>query len=282
LRWAITELRATSESARADAHLLLAHTLRREREWLLIHDDYRLTDRERREFDGTIEQRKRGVPVAYIRGRWNFYGLQLEVCGDVLVPRPETEHLVEAALDFLKRREHSTRSAGPMRVLDVGTGSGAIGCAIAAALPNALVDFTDVSEAAIRVAQRNATALGIEERCRFFVGDLAAPLKRSRYACVVANLPYIPRAQLPRKPTPAAYEPCLALDGGKDGLELYRRWLPELPWLLEPPALAVLEAAPPTIEGLRAHARKQFPNADVRIGQDYCGRARFVSVSTGG
>jgi len=275
LRWGMTTLRSSSSSPRADANRLLEHVLGRTSAWLVAHDTEGLDPVERHGFVRVVKERARGVPVAYVLGRWGFFGSEYTVNADVLVPRPETELLVERALQFLMRR------AGRLQVLDVGTGSGAIACAIAQALPNAIVHATDNNAAAIRLAQQNAARLGVQDRCTFFVGDLAAPVRGERYACVLANLPYIPTAELPRRPDPASYEPRGALDGGPDGLALYRRLLSELPSLLEDDALAVLEAAAPTIAALVDVARRYVVRADVDVARDYAGQERFVVVATG-
>ena len=187
----------------------------------------------------------------------------------VLIPRPETEHLVEEALRFI---------AGPMRVLDVGTGCGAIACSIAAETP-ARVDGTDLSPAAVELATENARRLGVSDRCSFQVGDLAEPFRGKRFHVIVANLPYIPTADLPQPPDPISFEPREALDGGSDGLTLYRRLLRELPTLLDTPCLVLLEAAPPTIGVLAEMTQTAFPSAAVSIVPDYAGLARCVKAS---
>ncbi len=128
-----------------------------------------------------------------------------------------------------------------VKVLDIGTGSGAIACAIASALPQVTVYATDISTAAIGVARKNAMRLSVDRRCEFFAGDLIAPVHGQQYACVVANLPYVPTSELPRAPDPTAVEPRGALDGGADGLELYRRLMPQLHALLAPEALCCLK-----------------------------------------
>ncbi len=148
-------------------------------------------------------------------------------------------------------------------MLDVGTGSGAIACTIAAET-NAFVDATDISPAALEVAARNAARLNVSHAAAFINGDLAEPVRGRRYDVVVANLPYIPSAELPSRPNPLAFEPRLALDGGPDGLALYRRFLPTAPELLEQGGALLLEAAPPTIQTLRELTQTTFPNFAMR------------------
>ena len=280
LRWAIDELRFTSDSARVDAHRLLEHVVGRGSASIIANDQEPLAESDHSQFVNAIERRRGGEPVAYIVGRSGFFGDTYKITDDVAVPRPESEHLVECALDFLRPR--LSNEAAQIKVLDVGTGSGAIACAIAGALPEIRVDATDISAAAIAVARKNAARLGVTLQCRFFVGDLAAPVKGQRYSCIIANLPYIPTAQLPSRPDPVSYEPRNALDGGVDGLAVYRRLMPQTRELLAPDALLLLEGAPPMIESLVALAQAHFPQARVSVPGDYAHIDRLIAISTGG
>jgi release factor glutamine methyltransferase len=272
LRHGVASLTPASDSARADAQLLLAHVVRRERDWLIAHGEAQLSADEYEDFERLCRRRSSGVPVAYILGRAGFYGREFSVNESVLIPRPESEHLVEEAIAFL--------GAG-MTALDVGVGCGAIACTIAAE-SGALVLGTDLSAAAIAVAERNAGRLGLAATCRFFEGDLTAPVSGCRFDAIVANLPYVPTAGLPAPPDPVAFEPRVALDGGPDGLALYRRLLPQIPALLERNALILLEAAPPTIEELTRRVRAALPSFAVSIGRDYAGLPRYVRAASQG
>ncbi len=263
----------SSDSPRADALLLLAHTLNRGREWLVAHSDATPTLEESEAFQRLSAQRSRGVPVAYLLGSAGFYGREFVVNENVLIPRPETEHLVDEALRFIGSR--------PLRILDVGTGSGVIACTIAAETP-ATVHGTDISPAAIAIANRNACRLRVADRCYFYVGDLAHPVTVERFDVAVANLPYVPTTEIARKPDPVAYEPREALDGGPDGLVLYRRLLDMLPSLLNPNALILLEAAPQTMPGLAAIAKSALPHCAMTVGRDYAGLDRYLRISTRG
>lgn len=260
---------ASSGSPRADALLLLAYALRRERAWILAHGEELVAEDDARHFVTLCARRNAGEPVAYILGTAGFYGREFLVDKSVLIPRPETEHLVEEAIRFI---------AGAMRVLDVGVGCGAIACTIAAETP-ALVAGTDLSPPAIKLATENARRIAVFDRCTFRQGDLIEPFWGERFDVVVANLPYIPTADLPQLPDPASHEPRAALDGGSDGLALYRRLLPQLPALVNTRALVLLEAAPPTIGTLAAMASSTFPSAAVSSVSDYAGLARFVKAS---
>jgi release factor glutamine methyltransferase len=272
LRRGADSLAPASDSARADAQLLLAHVVHREREWLIAHGDAQLSAEEHQDFERLCRRRSSGVPVAYILGRAGFYGREFLVNESVLIPRPESEHLVDEAIAFL--------GVGTV-ALDVGVGCGALACTIAAE-SGALVFGTDLSAAAVAVAERNARRLGLNGVCRFYEGDLTAPVSGRRFDAIVANLPYVPTAGLPVPPDPVAFEPRAALDGGPDGLALYRRLLPQIPALLERNALILLEAAPPTIEELARAVRAALPGFAVSIGHDYAGLPRYVRAASQG
>ena len=263
-----------SDSPRLDAQLLLARAVGRSKEWLIAHADEPISDAAQAAFDASCAERASGKPIAYIIGSAWFYGREFLVDPHVLIPRPETEHLIDEALEHL-------RAVPAPRVLDVGVGSGAIACTLAFEAANAVVDAVDLSPDALRVARSNAARLHVDARVAFFEGDLLAPLPAGRtYDLVVANLPYVPTGEIEKRPAPVSFEPPLALDGGPDGLDAYRRLLPALPARLQPRAVALLEAAPPLMHGLTALVRTAFPDAAVHVRGDYGGRERYVCVCT--
>ncbi len=257
-----------SESAHADASLLLAHVLQRDRSWLVAHADAEPPQEEVTRFYALCERRREGIPIAYLLGTAEFYGRQFLVNEHVLVPRPETEHLIDEAIAFID---------GPMRVLDVGTGSGAIACTLAAETA-VVVDATDASPAALDVARENARRLNVSAACRFYQGDLVEPVRKNRYDVVVANLPYIPTTDVPKPPDPVSFEPRLATDGGPEGLALYRRLLPTLPDLINESGLVLLEAAPPTINALADMLRATLPYFTISVVKDYSALDRYVKA----
>jgi release factor glutamine methyltransferase len=274
----ITSLEEASASARADVRLLLTFVLGCERSELLVHDDAEIGETQRTHLEALVAERRRGVPVAYLVGCAWFYGRPFEVTRDVLVPRPETEHLIEAAIDDL-RGEKKTSGI----LVDVGTGSGAIAITLACELPELTVFATDISGAAIAVARRNAVTHGVTDRCTFLHGDLLAPLDdRTLVDCIVANLPYVPSDDVPAAPNPVAFEPLVAVDGGPDGLAPYRRLLEQIPFVARPGANLLLEAAPATIDPLAALVEAAFPDAHITIGEDYAGCDRYLQVSLPG
>lgn len=255
-------------AAHPDAARLLAHVLGHDRGWLIAHADAQLSEEEEARFQSLLDRRHTGVPIAYLVGSAGFYGREFLVSEDVLVPRAETEHLIDETLKFVQPG---------MRVLDVGTGSGAIACTVAAET-GAFVDATDASRAAVELADENARRLGVSERCRFYHGDLVEPVRDNRYDLIVANLPYIPTADLPKPPDPVSFEPRLATSGGPDGLSLYRRLIPALPKLINEGGMVLLEAAPPTINVLASMLQSTLPNFAMSICKDYAGLDRYVKA----
>lgn len=268
---AAKRLRAQGSGA-PDARRLLAHATGRRMSTFLARRDDALTPAQMRRFEAALERRERGEPVAYIVGSAGFYGREFRVTPDVLVPRPESENVVEAAIAELKSRTPAHR-----RAADIGTGSGILAITLACEVPEAAVYATDVSAAALAIARENARTLGA--RVTFAQGDLAAPLAaHAPLDLVIANLPYVPSADVPLSPDPVSFEPHVAVDGGPDGLDLYRRLVAQLPPLLAPGAALFFEAAPPTIEALANLVERAFPRAYVEIGTDYADLERFVAA----
>jgi len=220
-------------TARLDAELLLAHVLGSDRVGLYTHFDQPLGADELRRYRELIKRRLAGEPVAYLVGKKEFRSLDLAVDARVLVPRPETEHVVEVVLELLEGR------ASP-RVVDVGTGSGAIALAVQHARPDARVFAVDRSPDAAAVARANATRLGLAVDVR--EGSLLAPvLADAPFDVIASNPPYIPTADLPSLPAEVRKEPMLALDGGPDGLAVIRPLATAAKDLLTPNGALVLE-----------------------------------------
>lgn len=266
-------LASGDSSARADAQIILARVLGRRREWLIAHGEHCPERSEISTFTALCERRAEGMPVPYITGWAGFYGREFVVNENVLVPRPETEHLVADAVAHLGNRPAA------VRVLDVGTGSGAIACSLAAELPAAFVEATDTSRTALDVAEENARRLGVEARCRFTCADIVPAGECGSFDAILANLPYIPTASIPRRPDPVAFEPLCAVDGGLDGLDVYRKLLAIAPKLLRRRGIVLLEAAPPTIDALASLSADAFPRAVVLVREDYAGQKRYVCVN---
>jgi release factor glutamine methyltransferase len=224
---------APSSTARRDAELLLLRAVARDRAWLLTHGDAELTAEQAAQFDAWIARRARHEPVQYILGEQEFYGLAMKVTPAVLIPRPETEHLVEA---LLKRAPK-----GPsLHLADVGTGSGAIAVALAHALPRARVTALDVAPAALAVARENAERHGVTARIRFIESDLLGALRGERFFAIVSNPPYVAESEA-LEPQVRDYEPPGALFAGPTGLEIYERLIPQAWTALVPGGWLLLE-----------------------------------------
>jgi release factor glutamine methyltransferase len=227
---------------RLDAELLAAHAFALQRVSLYTEFDRPLSAPELARFRELVKRRQTGEPVAYLTGRKQFWSLDLEVDGRVLVPRPDTETAVEAALQIC--RAEAERTSGTdrerLRIVDVGTGSGAIALVLKKELPRAEVLAIDCSPDALAVARANALRLGLE--VTFIEGDLLAPLAGSApFDLVVANLPYVPSGDIPGLAPEVRSEPLLALDGGEDGLALVRRLVAAAAAVLRPGGAVVLE-----------------------------------------
>jgi release factor glutamine methyltransferase len=223
------------DRARQDAETLLLHLLRKNKAWLIAHADEQLPDDQAAHYAELLERRFRGEPIQYITGEAEFYGLPFHVTRDVLIPRPETEHSVEKALEL------ASNFTAP-RIVDVGTGSGAIAVALAHELPDAVITTIDLSAPAMAVARKNAELNGVSERIRFLCGDLLAPVAGEQFEMVVSNSPYVPSADRATLSVEVRdYEPEMALFAGDDGLEVYRRLIPAAFDVLIPGGFVVLE-----------------------------------------
>lgn len=235
--------KAGVESARLDAELLLAHVLRIERIQLYVQYDRPLLSEERSAFRDLVKRRGNGEPVAHLTGHREFWSLDLEVTPDTLIPRPDTEILVEEALSRLRRPDAPWGDAPA--IADVGTGTGCIAIALATELPHARLFATDVSAPALAVAERNAAKHAVSDRVRFAQGHLLRPVQALVDApldAVVSNPPYIASARiLELQRDVQLYEPRRALDGGPDGHAAYRELIPAAAELLRPGGLIALE-----------------------------------------
>jgi len=252
LREGVERLRASgSESARLDSELLLADAIGVGRTVIVAHVGASVGPDAVARYRASLDRRAAGEPVAYIRGIKEFYGLAFAVDRRALIPRPETERLVELAEAEVRRRLASRQGEAPrIRVVDVGTGSGAVVVALAVTLRRldalAAVELlaTDVSDDALALARENAVGHAVAEAIEFERSDLlaaGAPGDRRPFDVVLANLPYVGQDAVPGLPIAASFEPVAALDGGEDGLEVIERLLGELPEQLGANGLALVE-----------------------------------------
>ncbi|MBI5529155.1 MAG: peptide chain release factor N(5)-glutamine methyltransferase [Deltaproteobacteria bacterium] len=273
LEWGTAELsKAGKPSPRLDAELLLAHLLGIERLKIYLDFERPMGETEARAYMALVRRRTAGEPVAYITGKKEFYSREFTVTPDVLIPRPETESVVEAAI----RTDHV------VDVLDLGCGSGCIGITMAAEVPSANVACADISPAAIAIARKNAAAFGIESRVGFFTGDLFAPVAGRMFDAIVSNPPYIPTKMIDELQIEIRkYEPRAALDGGPDGLDVVRRIVAEAPAHLIEGGTLLVEIAEFQADAVREFAAANGSYADVRIGNDLSGRPRCFAATKG-
>jgi release factor glutamine methyltransferase len=278
LAWITADLeKRGNPSARLDADLLVAHALGLKRIALYLDLERPLVDTELAQVRKLVERRRAREPIAYILGEREFYGRRFEVTPDVLIPRPDTETLVEQALSIL-------RAGAPVgRVLDLCTGSGAIALSLAAELPELRVLATDVSDGALAVAARNAAQLGVAERVELRGGDLFAALPGGeRFAMITANPPYIAAHELPTLAADVRdYEPRLALDAGSDPLVFYRRIARAAPDQLAPGACLLVEVGYTQAAEVAALLRASGL-VDVRSQKDLAGIERVVIARQAG
>ncbi len=257
------------ESPRLDAEVLLSHILGRERIYLYVHFDEPLEPAELARYREAIKQRVQRVPIAYIIGEKEFMGLTFKVTEDTLVPRPDTEILVQAAIERLRARGDAPRFA------DIGTGTGAICLSVLHFLPKAQADTVDISPAARAVAEENAAALGASDRITFHTGDLLAPLAGQCYDAILSNPPYIPDDDIAAlAPEVRLKEPHTALAGGKDGLDFYRRLMANAPALLKDGGFLAVEVGIHQAAPVAALAVPSFSRTEII--KDYAGIERVV------
>jgi release factor glutamine methyltransferase len=253
-----------------DAQVLLAFVLEKPRAWVLAHPEAILTpDQERRlgESQARLEQ---GEPLPYVLGRWEFYGLDFSVNPSVLIPRPETELLVEHALAWLRA------APGSRQALDVGTGSGCIAVALAVHLPDLHVVASDISQEALKTTRLNAAHHGVANRVVCVQSHLIPTTDRA-FDLICANLPYIPAEKL-KELKVAQWEPRLALDGGQDGLKLIRDLLFRNPNSLARGGLLLMEIEASQGSAAWSLAKAAFPRAEVTLLPDLAGHDRLVKV----
>lgn len=261
-----------SPTPRLDAELLLAQALDLGRIDLYLQFERPLLEAELARLRPLLAERARGRPVSLILGRKEFYGLTFEVTPATLIPRPESELLVELGLDEL--------SGEPGRVADLGCGSGCLGLALAHGDPLIEVDLVDIEPAALEVARRNAVQLGVSDRVHLLQGSWVEPLTgRGPYRLVVANPPYLTTAEWQQlEPGVRDYEPRAALDGGRDGLDAYRTLLPGVAGITAPGALLLLEGDFRRLSEVAGLAKRIWPSGEARIHRDLTGRDRALSV----
>jgi release factor glutamine methyltransferase len=262
---------AGCDTPRLDAELLLAHTLNKNRTWLYTHPETILAKKQLATFGALLQRREQREPVAYLTGHREFYGLDFWVTPDVLIPRPETELLVESAI----RLAAGTAS---LTIADIGTGSGCIAIALAKSIPAAKLLAVDVSAKALRVAQQNAQQNNVSARILFLQSSLLTPLAQP-VDMIVSNPPYVSKPQLDTlMPEIKYYEPALALDGGEDGLNIIEELLSQAREKLSPGGSLLVEIGAFQGAAITRLAQETFPGLRVELRQDLAGLDRLLVI----
>jgi release factor glutamine methyltransferase len=227
-------------SPRLNAELLLLFVLSRERAYLYAHPERELTPDEQSNFDEVIRERARGCPTQYITGHQEFWGLDLLVSPAVLIPRPETEHVVETVLELVK--EYPFDGPGRLKLVDVGTGSGCIALALASELPHAEIHACDISEEALEIARVNAARLALGGKVLFRKSDLLSVYAGEHFDFVISNPPYVGECDADKvQKQVREFEPKVAVFSGREGMEIYRRLVPQAHKHLRPGGWLVAE-----------------------------------------
>ena len=259
--------------ARLEAEALLAHVLQMSRAQVLAHPERPLSPEEDLASSEAFRRRLSREPLAYITGRREFFGIDFKVNSSVLIPRPETETLVETALKIANELP-----GGPeLSVIDVGTGSGAIAVSLALHLPSARIFAVDSSSAALDVARTNAEMHGVVDRITFLEGDLLSHFSGG-VDLITANLPYVRTGELSSLAPEVQQEPTEALDGGQDGLDVVRRMMQQAQHVISGDGVILLEMDPRQAEPLRSMGESLFPGAEISILKDLAGLDRVFML----
>jgi release factor glutamine methyltransferase len=262
-------------TARLDAEVLLAHIIRKDRVWLITHRDDVLDEKDRRDFGEALRRRTKREPLQYLIGNQEFWGLEFKVTPDVLIPRPETELIIEAALAHVQDRNR------PVRIVDLCTGSGCIAVSLAKELTSAHVIATDASENALAVARENARYHSVADRIRYLEGDLFGPLEeldiRGQIDIMVSNPPYVRAGDLPTlQPEVKDYEPLMALVAGPEGTEMAKRIIQLTPEYLKKNGALIMEMGLGQAEALTRMAETTGAYARPEILKDLAGIDRVI------
>ena len=269
--------RASIPDADIEAQVLLRNTLSIDRATFHASPDRELSDEDEEAFERTVQRRIEGEPLSYITGHREFYGLDFVVTPDVLVPRQETEFLVEAVLEYARSRGGDEDT---LTIADIGTGSGCIAVAVGHHLPNAAVYATDVSHKALGVAAGNVRRHGLEGRVHLRHSDLFEALE-GPVDVVVSNPPYLRDDEAGDLPPDVKWEPSVALVAGPDGMDVLRRLIVGAHEYVRPGGLLALEIDPRRVEPVERLARGTFPGGEIGVVKDHAGLDRVVTVRVG-
>lgn len=278
LSWGAQVLdQAGIENTWLDAEVLLRHAQDMERERLYMNTEAPMSAGQEAKFRELVLRRSRREPVAYVTGHKEFWSLDFVVTPEVLIPRPETELLVEVALQYVGKLEEESS----VKILDLGTGSGVIPVCLAKEKPTAKIVAVDISPIALDVARMNATRHGVANRIRFLSGDLFAPLKplRKTFTVIVSNPPYIRTGELSTlAPEISSWEPMIALDGGAEGMDAYRRIIEQAHEYLAPGGAIVLEIGADLASAVAELFARSGSYGPASMFQDYAGKDRVIAA----
>jgi release factor glutamine methyltransferase len=263
-------LRLHSDTPHLDTQLLLSEVLDRTRTWILTHPEVKLENVQKQAFLNDLARCESGEALPYILGWWEFSGRRFQINPEVLIPRPETELLIEKALLFL------TSHPSKRMAIDVGTGCGCIAVTLAVEIPDLFIVATDIERGALRIARKNAIDHQVRSRLRFVQTDLLSSVFAS-FDLICANLPYIPTEDLPDLVV-AKREPRSALDGGEGGMQVLHRLMTQIPDLLKPRGRVMLEIGAGQAEVVQTIAQETFPSSTIGVHQDLAGRDRLLVI----
>ena len=280
LQESIARTNSFSDTPQLDAQVLLAHVIQKPRAWVIAHPEYDVTETEKNRIDLALQKLEAGEPLPYILGKWEFFGLKFDITNDVLIPRPETELLVEKAIAWLQA------SPKGRTMVDIGTGSGAIAVSIATHVPDVRILATDISPAALQVAKHNAGKYNVQNQIDFLECDLlpksrvklkTSDLRLSSFDLICSNPPYIPTETLHQLPI-FGREPTIALDGGTDGLDIYRRLFKIAPDWLAPQGIMLFETEASLGVQILSLACDTFSDVSIHLHQDLAGHDRLLEI----
>jgi release factor glutamine methyltransferase len=266
-----TRLSPTSDSPALDASVLIARVTGKPRTWVMAHPELMLTTEQQEQLDDSLARLERGESFPYVLGQWEFFNLEFDITPDVLIPRPETELLVEKAIAWLNKHP------GKRSIADIGTGSGAIAVSLAVNVPDAKILGTDISSKALQIATQNAIKYKVGGRITFMECDLLPAKSQKSIDLLCANLPYIPTKTL-HSLTIYGRETTLALDGGQDGFELIRKLMNMATAHLASKSLMLFEIEATLGRQAINLAQEIFPNAQIELHQDLTGRDRLLQI----
>lgn len=257
-------------SAILDAEVLLSYVLKKSKEFILTNPEFKITKQQQNKYIALIKRRQKSEPVAYLTGEKEFYGLKFIVNKNVLIPRPETELLIEEAKKFINDQK--------LTIVDVGCGSGAIAITLKKYLPKNKLIATDISQAAINVAKKNSNLNKV--KVEFIKTDLIKNIKE-KIDVIVANLPYVPEEEKKIKnvfSAPLKYEPAKALYAGKYGLDLYEKLFKQINKLNIKPKILFCEIGSTYTDKVKNLSKKYFPKSNIEIKKDLCGKNRLMII----